>query len=1270
MSIFRSTTATTRRLGVFLALATVVAVSLGIYYFRIVPNNEGKLHRQGFLILRQDADGMCQTVEDLKYFFKNQWKTAKNKILDTNFKKRSSVNYEVTEKKDKRHKKAGNESDDPDVYLNLDGKKNASFQFENSLGSIRYSVSLDHIAKKILNTAAPDLDFFTSYFIICQKHAHDEHHDHPSADDKKEKDVDSDQHIFYHSDGLPVSFKMQSDTLGKMLRSIQFSKILNLEVSGEKFRAYLLPFQLEGHSLVLAGLISEKEYRKRLQDIPFNTVSGILIAVLLLLISFPFVKIFLLSPTEHYGIRDLLFLGLSMFLGTALLLIMLQCILMQWGAQKRIKDELQSLSADVHDKFQNELRHSYAELKHIDLELKEKLEPISSKERNIGDDGQGKQETSRQVKFVAATDSTHLESNRQIANEENQATKPENKNTESLVVQLNRPIWRRYRNVRDSYTISLSDDQYRSYSMLHWSDDSGRQIVKGGLDNQPVTFGDVNRRQYFKNIKNGHLYSFPGTNQETNSFSIEPVYSMSTNVFEVNISVPSCLHKNGRMVAAMSRQMTSVMNTQFPNGYGFYIVNDAGKILFQSDGKVTLKENFVDRIDEQEMLVDALRNRQSAFLDIPNINHQSYKILVTPVSYLPWHLVVYHNNNYTYKSVLHVASFTFLFMLMLVSVLLSYCLLAWKSVNGYSRLRQRINQYEWLKPGADKSTFLGAANLYLFLFLVYASVLGFKVNNSSLLLAMGMLFPLFAIYTLFLLFRQHVLHKRPFGWVTDSHNLGALFFLLFINYSYSQVDGGKSVHLLFRYEGIAVVLSGAVIGLFPRLINNSRDVDQRTLKLSYSSFWFLTVISTCLFPVQSFFRYAQQSEIALEIKTRQLDFAQSLEERLLKFDWLDAISKARGISVQDRKSFLFHQGVYPVNDHVKAIDTSVENQERGQRVAYLYEELIKNMKWDCTLIDEVSEQDRAADHKWWRCDCPKSGPTQMTLMYQLNPESYNPDSIGHVNTLAIGSLVPDIASYYRMDKSYLVILLFSSGLLVIFFQLIRSTVARLFLEPLVHTKTIGKQGDNFLNNILMNPGYRLHQEIGKVLAENEVNEPSDYESLKKVWGNEYDFENKNRGEIETLERRIIFNQQHLSELYEKIWKSCSDQEKYFLYDIAKDGFMNYKNTMPLQQLISKEILVNHMGYGVRIMSVSFRNYILEKEKDAEITNLTNRFRAEGAWSKIRTPALIAISAVGIFLFITQQDLLQQVATLIPTLSGLLGLGSLILGSKSSSANPK
>ena len=89
-----------------------------------------------------------------------------------------------------------------------------------------------------------------------------------------------------------------------------------------------------------------------------------------------------------------------------------------------------------------------------------------------------------------------------------------------------------------------------------------------------------------------------------------------------------------------------------------------------------------------------------------------------------------------------------------------------------------------------------------------------------------------------------------------------------------------------------------------------------------------------------------------------------------------------------------------------------------------------------------------------------------------------------------------------------------------------------------------------------------------------------------------------------------------------------------------------------------------------MISVSFRNFILEKKGDAEISKLKSEFHHQGSWSKVRTPVLITIAAVCIFLFITQEDLMQRIAALVPTLTALFGLGGLLLGSRSTAGNAK
>jgi hypothetical protein len=212
-----------------------------------------------------------------------------------------------------------------------------------------------------------------------------------------------------------------------------------------------------------------------------------------------------------------------------------------------------------------------------------------------------------------------------------------------------------------------------------------------------------------------------------------------------------------------------------------------------------------------------------------------------------------------------------------------------------------------------------------------------------------------------------------------------------------------------------------------------------------------------------------------------------------------------------------------------------------------------------------------------------------------------------------------------------------------------------FIHQRLHKKTYDE----------MNGDYLLVKEVFKKYRAKEDTKSS---CLAKAWELEYSDVSDDNERL-AQEGLILFNQYHLAPLYEKLWTDCSDEEKYLLYDMSRDGFMNSKKVNVIQLLLYKGLLINQ-DEELRIMSVSFRNFILDKKNSPELLTLIQKFRFQGTWSKLRTPVLVIITAIGAFLFITQQDLLQRMTTLVPTLSAVLGLGTLLLGSRSPAVNKK
>ena len=1254
MNAFRSIGVATRKLSILLIIILLVFLFLFLYYFKYVPANKERLQHQGFLVLQQQQNGIQQNLEDLKNYFCVQKQLFEEERLnknynDTTISKEGPINFSLKFKKGKRDQTSKIDSCYPVTYFNLDEQNAVTIRFNTAIDSIKYIVSLDQLFEKSLGRGK--IDFFQSHFIICKKHAKSTEENEPQEENHHHKDSSQESpHILYHSHELSASEQIEPDSLGRMLASAQFSKIINLEINGSRYKAFMLPFQLERNTLFLTGLMPETEYQERLENIPFGTVSTLIIIFILILICLPYIKIFFISKAEHFGIRDIVFLGITLFIGTAILLMILQQLLMQTGAQLRTKSNLYNLSDSINAKFHNDISLAYSELRYLDSVLKRRID-------------------SGEIIY---------------------------QNKESL---KNKLFVKKFGSGDSGYILPFRDsNNYLNYTMVHWANDSGQQVYKGRFDDTLLSFSNIEYRQYFKDVKKKHLYLFtnkPGDSQ-VDSFTIQPVYSMSTNAFEVNIAIPGKAAK----MAALSAYMNSVINTVTPREYGFYIIDNTGLIQFQSEGTVTLQENFLEWINDKQNLANTIKNRQRRYVSNQYINDKQYSLLVTPINQLPLHLVAYHCNDHTTASILHINAFILFSLFILYSMLLLFCIIAWNKTNYSSNLNQPINQYEWLRPGNGKSEFLFNANCYLIFYIFTTIVFDIFIHKYSAIWFIGLMFPIFAVWTLYILFRLHIHLKNPslspkeigkntFSTLLQAYNFTPLIFLVLLTLIYFRIEANPvSRRILISYEVISLLLIPAVAVILSRFTRNNKKVDVSSMEtrrpysfkktvpyllskkmLLYNGFWFLSVVAVSIIPVNCFFQYAQEKEIALLVKTHQLDIAKSIENRLSTFGWFDKVVKKRNIPDNQKDSILFNQGVYDE----RCVDTKTPPPAVSNKFAEPYDNAIRSISWGYRSLDKaLPAQDSATDRQWYRQDSMKSSSLVMTLVYNLRPENKQPDALSKVSSLQIRCSLPSVILYYRMNDPETIILisLFSLLLLILFYRLMRIITGRLFHawdfkvhDDLIDNKDSVIQKQIIKSDSLVNSGM-------KTVLKKYKNNGDEYTSLKKLWKQEYSYQGSDKSKITEAEKKILYNQYHLSAFYEKLWKPCSNEEKYFLYDISTDGFINYKKINLVQQLLYKGLLINCDHEELKIMSVSFRNYILDKKESPEISKLKDQFHIQGTWGKLRTPVLIAITAIGSFLFITQQDLLQRVAALVPTLSAILGLGTLILGSKSQAGNPK
>lgn len=96
--------------------------------------------------------------------------------------------------------------------------------------------------------------------------------------------------------------------------------------------------------------------------------------------------------------------------------------------------------------------------------------------------------------------------------------------------------------------------------------------------------------------------------------------------------------------------------------------------------------------------------------------------------------------------------------------------------------------------------------------------------------------------------------------------------------------------------------------------------------------------------------------------------------------------------------------------------------------------------------------------------------------------------------------------------------------------------------------------------------------------------------------------------------RMVMHTQNLGHgYYNDIWNALPTLERYLLYDLAKDGFLNIKNRNSLFSLMKKGLVV--WRDRPTIFNYSFKNFIITSVSMNEALRLENKNRGEGTWGE-------------------------------------------------------
>jgi len=135
--------------------------------------------------------------------------------------------------------------------------------------------------------------------------------------------------------------------------------------------------------------------------------------------------------------------------------------------------------------------------------------------------------------------------------------------------------------------------------------------------------------------------------------------------------------------------------------------------------------------------------------------------------------------------------------------------------------------------------------------------------------------------------------------------------------------------------------------------------------------------------------------------------------------------------------------------------------------------------------------------------------------------------------------------------------------------------------------------------------------------------------------------------------KILTIQQMSYPYYYSVWNALSMAERYVVYDIAKDHFVNTVNSNAITSLINKGILV--YDHSLRLMNESFANFVITKVNSDEALEMEMKSKRKGSWHTALGVIILLVISLLIFLSVGQPNFLNEINALLASVGTLIAL---------------
>ena len=774
--------------------------------------------------------------------------------------------------------------------------------------------------------------------------------------------------------------------------------------------------------------------------------------------------------------------------------------------------------------------------------------------------------------------------------------------------------------------------RYFYFDRISWIDSSGEQTIKADLYSKPV-FANIEKRKYFDVFKKGAPYSLPG--DRDSKIGLEAIYSITNAEYSIIISRKDTAA--GGYIVAMALQPNSVINSILPSGYGFCIIDEDGNVQMHSDKNRNLNENFFHKIEPAWDVTSAVMTRQVKAVNDVVAYGKTHQMLVLPIDNLPFYLITFYDKGFIYPVNMRILVFTLAFCFL---SFLTCVVLWWIMVSKYKTAHQlvycRLDAISWLTPRPTEAAYYLHACCFVACYV--AILVGFvlfhkhyEINNFNILIFLiitpvNIAVSLRTMRTAFIRsLEDKRLKEKPLKeWVKERKtaltNIGIHLAISLFIYFYTCENFSITIGFLW----CQLVINGILwVYTLPKSSSHLFKIGSQCSFLGGYN-WLATfiVLALAVLPSGLFTWYAHNQEIIQSVKRQQLHLAHSISDRNYVLQQMKGVNSTN-LPIPDfyLDSLQFKTGIYTIYHDSIGYSDRIDSPEKDSMpfddFYFAIAEKVSNPYYKQQPYAALT--DKAYDKSWrW-----KRKDSFIYFNYYPALPSLKTTKTQEPKMLTIRSAMPSRFIFLGSLKSLIPLLLVIALLIWGLHAWLRINLYQIFLVRHIYSKK---------NNHFSTGAYA-----------------DDANCL-------------DREKMYQLEDKIVDDISSSKWMYSDKWEKCSEKEKFLLFNIARDGLINYKNTMEIITLLKKRLLVIEND-RIKPFEPGFRAYILSvcTEDNADMVRIQKKYLENSSWHQIRMPLVILLIGIAVIIFFTQQYIFDKLLILAGGISTLAPLILSVLG---------